>query len=103
MSEYQFTPQATDDLFEIWSYIARDSIEAANRVEVAICEACEFVAATPLGGHVRKDLSDLPVRFWPVQPYRNYLIVYDPQTKPTKILRIVHGARNTPAMLTRPE
>jgi hypothetical protein len=22
MSEYQFTPQAADDLFEIWSYIA---------------------------------------------------------------------------------
>jgi plasmid stabilization system protein ParE len=66
MSEYQFTPQAADDLFEIWSYIARDSIEAANRVEAAICEACNFLAATPLAGHVRKDLSGVPVRFWPV-------------------------------------
>ena len=75
MSEYQFTPQAADDLFEIWSYIARDSIEAANRVEAAICEACNLLATTPLAGHVRKDLSGLTVRFWPVQPYSNYLIV----------------------------
>jgi hypothetical protein len=27
MSRYQFTPQAVDDLFEIWCYIARDSVE----------------------------------------------------------------------------
>ncbi len=36
MSKYQFTPQATDDLFEIWSYIAGDNLDAANRVEEAI-------------------------------------------------------------------
>ncbi len=35
-NEYQFTSQAADDLFEIWSYVAGDSIEAANRVEAAI-------------------------------------------------------------------
>ncbi len=36
MSSYQFTLQAVDDLFEIWSYIAGDDLEAANRVEEAI-------------------------------------------------------------------
>jgi plasmid stabilization system protein ParE len=36
MSGYEFTPQAAADLFEIWSYIARDSVQAANRVEDAI-------------------------------------------------------------------
>jgi hypothetical protein len=33
MSSYQFTPQAVQDLFEIWSYIAGDDLDAANRVE----------------------------------------------------------------------
>src|ERR1700693_6241596 len=33
-NEYQFTSQAADELFEIWSCIA--GIEAANRVEAAI-------------------------------------------------------------------
>ena len=44
MSRYQFTPQAVDDLFEIWSYIARDSTRAANRVEAAVYSACAFLA-----------------------------------------------------------
>jgi plasmid stabilization system protein ParE len=30
MGRYQFTPQGVDDLFEIWSYIARDSRAAAE-------------------------------------------------------------------------
>jgi len=42
MTGHQFTPQAAGDLFEIWSYIARDSVEAANRVEEAIYKACDF-------------------------------------------------------------
>ncbi len=74
MSSYQFTPQAVDDLFEIWSYIAGDDLEAANRVEEAIHVACGFLADTPLAGRIREDLTALPLRFWLVQPYRNYWI-----------------------------
>lgn len=44
MSSYHFTPQAVDDLFEIWSYIAVDDLDAANRVEEAIYAACAFLA-----------------------------------------------------------
>jgi plasmid stabilization system protein ParE len=40
MSSYQFTPQAIEDLLEIWSYIAGDDFDAANRVEEAIHAAC---------------------------------------------------------------
>jgi plasmid stabilization system protein ParE len=36
MSSYQFTPQAVEDLFEIWSYIGGDDLDAANRVEDAV-------------------------------------------------------------------
>ena len=78
MKRYRLTPQASDDLFQIWSYIARDSIEAANAVEEAVYEACSLVANGPMRGHIRKDLTRLPLRFWTVQPYRNYIIVYDP-------------------------
>ena len=99
MSEYRFTPQAVDDLFEIWSYIAGDDPEAANRVEEAIHAACAFVADTPLTGHVREDLTALPLRFWLVQPYRNYWVVYNPETKPLQVIRIIHAARNLPPLL----
>ncbi len=70
MSSYRFTPQAIDDLFEIWSYIATDDVEAADRVEEALHAACAFLANSPLAGRVRDDLTPLPVRFWLARPYR---------------------------------
>ena len=99
MAGYQFTPQALDDLFEIWSYIARDNTSAADRVEQAIYSACELLANSPLAGTTRKDLTSLPVRFWVIPPFPNYFLVYDPQTEPLQIIRILHGARNIPVIL----
>ena len=100
MSSYQFTPQAVEDLFEIWSYIANDDSEAASRVEEAIYAACAFLAENPLAGRIREDLTSLPLRFWLVQPYRSYWIVYRPETKPMQVIRIIHTARNVPQVLS---
>jgi plasmid stabilization system protein ParE len=85
MSQYRLTPQAVDDLFEIWSYIAADNVDAANRVEEAIYAACTFLSETPLAGRIREDLTALPLRFWLVQPFQNCWIVYDPGTRPLQI------------------
>jgi plasmid stabilization system protein ParE len=100
MSSYQFTPQAIEDLFEIWSYIAGDDLEAASRVEDAIRAGCAFLTDTPLAGRIREDLTSLPLRFWLVQPYRNFWIVYRPETKPLQVIRIIHAARNIPQILS---
>jgi plasmid stabilization system protein ParE len=100
MKKYQFTPQALDDLFQIWSYIAGDNPEAADRVEEVIYLSCEFLSNSPMAGLVREDLTALPVRFWQVQPYRNYWLVYDPVSTPLRIIRILHRARNFPPLLS---
>ena len=50
MSSYKLTPKAARDIFNIWLWIARDSIESANRVEAAIFENCETLAEMPLVG-----------------------------------------------------
>jgi plasmid stabilization system protein ParE len=99
MTRYQFTPQAVSDLFDIWIFIARDNPTAADRVEDAVFRACDFLADAPLAGRTRKELTLLPVRFWVVQPYPNYMIVYDPEKKPLQIIRILHSARDVPALL----
>lgn len=99
MERYQLTPQAVSDLFEIWNYIAQDNPAAADRVQEAVFRACDLLAETPLAGHVRTDLTPLPLRFWIVRPYLKYLIVYDPQKKPLQIVRILHGARDLSSVL----
>jgi hypothetical protein len=53
----------------------------------------------PLAGHIREDLTSLPLRFWLVQPFRNYWVVYDPATKPLQVIRILHPARNISLIL----
>ena len=63
-------------------------------MEGAIYDACAFLAKSPLRGHTRRDLTQLPVRFRTVVRYSKYVIVYDPADKPLKIIRIFHGARN---------
>ncbi len=99
MKAYQFTPEAESDLFEIWLYIANNNVEAADRVEEAIHDACAFLAKAPHGGHVREELTVLPLRFWTLPRYRNYIIVYDPESKPLQIIRVLNGARNVPVIL----
>jgi len=94
MSKYPFTPQAVADLFEIWTFIAQDNPTAADRVEEAVYRACNFLADSPLVERMRKDLTPLPVRFWVVQPYLNYIIVYNPEKEPLQIIRILHSARD---------
>ncbi len=100
MGSYQLTPQAATDLFDISDFIAKDNPEAAERVEEAVFRACELRADSPFAGRARPDITSLPVRFWVVQPYRNYLIVYDPEKRPLQIIRILHAARDLPSVLT---
>lgn len=99
MTKYKFTPQAVTDLFDIWSFIAGDNPAAADRVEEAVFKACDFLADSPLAGRTRTDLTPLPVRFWVLQPYSHYLVVYDPEKQPLQIIRILHASRDLPRVL----
>ena len=94
MSVYALTPVAKADIFEIWSYIANDSEETADRIEQAIYEACAFVAEAPRRGHSRSDLTSRALRFWTLTRYPNYTIVYRPDTSPLQVVAVLHGKRN---------
>ncbi|HKO04643.1 MAG TPA: type II toxin-antitoxin system RelE/ParE family toxin [Candidatus Acidoferrales bacterium] len=99
MSRFRLTSKAVAYLSEIWSFIAQESPEAADRVEQAIYRACELLSESPLAGRFRKDLTSLPVRFWLVRPYHTYFIVYDSEPRPLLVIRILHVARDIPAIL----
>ena len=99
MSVYVLTPLAKSDIFDIWSYIADDSEDAADRVEQAIYDACAFVAEAPMRGHSRPDLTARSLRFWTLSHYPNYTVVYLPQTVPVQVVAVLHGKRNTRRIL----
>jgi plasmid stabilization system protein ParE len=94
MSIFVLTPHAKEDIFDIWTSIADDNENAADRVERAIFAACAFVAEAPMRGHFRPDLSSRALRFWTLTRYPNYAVVYRPETAPVQIVAVIHGKRN---------
>src|SRR5450432_51604 len=99
MSDYDLTPLAKADIFEIWAYIADDNEDARDRVERAIYDACEFVAESPLRGHSRKHPTKRVLRFWALTQYPNYTIVYRPETVPMQVVAVLHGKRDVKRIL----
>src|SRR5580658_2201835 len=99
---YRLTTRAIDDLDEIWSYIAEDSVDAANRVESAILAACNSLARHPMLGSRRAEITPLPVRFWAVTRFPSYIVDYRPDTKPLQVVTVLHGKRDIKAVLGEP-
>ncbi len=94
---YVLAPRAARDLVQIWRYIKKHSSETtANRVESMILTKVEFLANSPGSGHTRRDLTDKPVKFFPVY---SYLIVYRPETQPLQVVSILHGRRDVERVL----
>ena len=89
-------PEALD-LVQIWRYIKKNAgLGMANRVESVIREKIVYLAGSPGGGHWHKDLTDEPVKFFPIY---SYLIVYRPETKPLQVAAILHGRRDAEQFL----
>jgi plasmid stabilization system protein ParE len=96
-ARYVLSRDAAQDLFDIWRYIKdHNSVHVAEEVELEIRRVIAFLAGSPHAGHVRKDLTDKQVRFFPVH---SYLIVYRADTQPLQVASIIHGARDVPQML----
>jgi len=96
VSRYRLSPQAADDVREIWGHIAEENLEAAGRVRRELRDSMERLSRHPKMGHARKDLTDRPVLFWAV---RSYLIVYNPLSIPLEVVRVLHGARDITQLL----
>ncbi|MEP6715879.1 MAG: type II toxin-antitoxin system RelE/ParE family toxin [Terriglobia bacterium] len=91
---FQFAAQATEDLDAIWWFIAQDSRDAADRVEMEIVATCRRLAKHPLMGTKRLNITPLPVRFWAVSKFPDYVIIYRPEAIPLQIIAVVHGKRD---------
>lgn len=70
MTRFRLSPEAAQDLIDIYEYIAQDNLEAAERVRNEVSDAMLGLAAMPGKGHRREDLTSQPVLFWPVRSYQ---------------------------------
>jgi len=68
-------------------------------VEQAIYDACALLAKAPWSGHVHRDVTNRPLRFWTLVRYPNYIIVYLPEEKPLRVVAVLHGKRNIRSVL----
>ena len=97
MKRFVLTKTAERDLDKIKSYLGEKAGPATTRrVMKEIRRAFDLLGRNPGVGHVRQDVIDRPVKFWPLY---SYLIVYDPETKPVQIMRVLHGMRDLAEIL----
>jgi len=91
MTTFFLSPEASQDLIEIYEFIAQDNLEAAERLRVELLEVLRGLPAMPGKGHVREDLTTRDVLFWPV---RSYQVIYRSGTRPLEVVAVLHGKRN---------
>jgi len=91
MKPYRLVEAVQRDLNEIWEYIARESVDDANRILDEFDADCTRLAAFPGLGKIRTDFTDKPFRFW---PFYSYFIIYRLETQPLEIVRVLSGYRN---------
>ena len=83
------THQAEADLEEIWEYIAKDNVSAANEFASRIDAAFRELAAAPRIGAPRDELRNNLRSF----PIGRFLIFYDADDRGIRVIRVLHGAR----------
>jgi toxin ParE1/3/4 len=92
VKRFVLTRSAELDLDQIKSYlVGKAGPTITRRVMKEIRTALNLLGSQPGAGHVREDLTSRPVKFWPVY---SYLVVYDPESKPVKVIRVLHGMRD---------
>ena len=90
MAEVRRNPLAREDLIEIWTYVALDKPDAADRLLDSLEARFETLARNPNIGVRRPEIAT-DVRSFPVG---NYLILYRVISDGVVIVRVVHGHRN---------
>jgi toxin ParE1/3/4 len=89
MSQYHFTPQAEQDLNDIYDYVAQFGGASAARLVQRLQQSCQHLARFPGTGTPRDDLRPRMLAF----AVGNHIIFYEAVSDGIRIMRIIHGAR----------
>ena len=92
----KFSPQSRQDLIDIGDYIAQDSRANARRFVAKLRDQCRRIGRAPLGYVSREDLAPA-LRMATVG---NYIVFFRILEDMVRIERVLHGARNLPALFS---
>jgi len=90
MPEARMLRSALKDINDIWLYIARDNINAADKLVASVEAATNRLANMPGIGRKRDELQPGLLSY----PLGNYLIFYQRSAVGIDVLHVYHGARN---------
>jgi len=95
----RLTPRARVEAREAIRWIAADSPAAARALRAAIDALLLLIGEHPRIGVSRPELASEPYRIAVIRGFP-YLAIYNADTRPPSIVRLVHGARDLPQVLT---
>ena len=90
MNHYRLSDRARDDLETIWTFIATDSVRAADRLVRLFIQRFRTLANNPGAGRPRDELAP-SLRSYPVG---KYVIFYEPSAHGIEIVRVLSGFRD---------
>lgn len=98
MSDYILAPYAQEDLANIRDfYLEAAGERVARQILQEFVNIFQTLARNPGIGHRRQDLvGERQLLFWLI---RDFLVIYQPGTKPLEVVTIVRGSRDVPTIL----
>ena len=94
-------PQVNRDILQAASFLAEDSLDAAECFLEATEVTFQALARMPRMGALRRyrNPAFAEVRMWPVKDFERFLVFYRPLGDGIEVLRVIHGARDIPRVL----
>ncbi len=90
MPRIRISPRASEDLLELWDYIADDSVANADGFIDKLHETMEMLGRQPKSGRRREELAAGIQCF----PLGRYMIFYRGVRDVIEIVRVLHGSRD---------
>jgi len=92
--------QARLDLIDLADFIAQDNPEAAERFIDVAEDTFRFLSDTPGAGCIHQFFIEelRGVRMWPIRGFEKHLVFYREISNGVEIIRVIHGARDIPAI-----
>jgi toxin ParE1/3/4 len=95
MPQLRWTPQAQEDVLDIWGFIAEENPAAADRLVDQFTATCEQLSRHPRIGQnlhsIRPNLRAFAVG--------RYIIFFSPIDDGIEVYRVLHGSRDWQSLL----